>query len=281
LVVRSDKGLGPLTHVGLGHRFVAGRGFAPGERDVAVVNEAFANERLEGSSPVGRRLTVFEGQQPPRDLVIVGVVTGGWTRAYLEGSPRAGSARLLFVPLGDSYSGNLTVYARSPQAGAIGPAFKELLARAAPGALTTSPGTMGDLLSRHSLPFVVLGRILSGVSLIALALASLGLFGVVSLFVARRTREFGVRYALGARPAVIRQIVLRDAARISALGVLAGVALSIPVFFVMRANFVGVRPWDPLATAVGVGAMVLATVVASLWPARRASAIDPLAALRE
>ena len=117
-------------------------------------------------------------------------------------------------------------------------------------------------------------------SVLALVLAWTGLYGTMSYAVARRTREMGVRAALGATPAAIQAVILRDALRPAAAGILAGVALALLAARVIRGLLYGIQPSDP-ATLLVTAATVLGVAFAGAWlPARAAARVDPMAALR-
>jgi ABC-type antimicrobial peptide transport system permease subunit len=125
-----------------------------------------------------------------------------------------------------------------------------------------------------------LSRILTTAGVIALALAALGLYGVVAYTVARRTREIGIRVALGARPSEVVRLFVTDAARLAAIGLACGLPPAFAVTAVLASNLVGGQIGDPLA--IGSVTMVLSAVVlmAAYIPARRAVRVDPIVALR-
>jgi len=262
-----------------GRPLVSGRTFEAGDVDVAVVNESFVAARGADRPVLGKVIEIHEGRDVRRPVVIVGVVSGGWNPSYLRGST-AGPVPEIFVPFGDHAPASGTLFVRSKHPADVAPVLRRMQDQLPMTLVATFDGTLGDLLARDLSALVWLGRIMTGAALLALALAALGLFGVISLLVARRTREFGIRYALGARPAQIGQLVVRHTAAIAFIGVVAGLTLSVPVFFVLRATFIGVQPWDPVAICVAVLALVIICLLAPALPIRHASAVDPLAALR-
>jgi ABC-type antimicrobial peptide transport system permease subunit len=115
---------------------------------------------------------------------------------------------------------------------------------------------------------------------VALALAAVGLYGVVSFGTARRRREFGVRTALGARPVDVRRLVLGEGLRLSAWGIAAGLLAAVPAGLLLRGLLFGVAPADPRTLAAICGVLAASALAASWAPARRAACADPLAALR-
>jgi ABC-type antimicrobial peptide transport system permease subunit len=122
--------------------------------------------------------------------------------------------------------------------------------------------------------------VLAAFALAALVLAGIGVHGVLSYALAQRTREFGVRVALGAEPRRVYGLVLRDGARMIALGVTLGIVGALALSQSMRALLFGVAPRDP-ATFAGVAVVLVAVAFVASWlPARRASRVDPMLALR-
>jgi ABC-type antimicrobial peptide transport system permease subunit len=115
---------------------------------------------------------------------------------------------------------------------------------------------------------------------LALALAAVGVYGVLSYGVSLRRREMGIRMALGARPGAVRALIVRDGARLTAAGALLGLAVAVVATRVLRSMLFGVSPTDPLAFAVAPLALALTALVASLLPARAATRVNPLEALQ-
>ena len=111
-------------------------------------------------------------------------------------------------------------------------------------------------------------------------LAAIGLYGVIAYTVVRRTREIGVRVALGAQPHEVVRLFVWDAARLALIGLGAGIGPAIAIAALLAGSLVGVGMADPTALAGVVGVLTIVTIIAAYVPARRASRIDPLAALR-
>jgi ABC-type antimicrobial peptide transport system permease subunit len=114
----------------------------------------------------------------------------------------------------------------------------------------------------------------------ALVLAIVGIHAVVSYSVAQRTREIGVRLALGATPAGVRALVVGTAMRAVVPGLALGIAIAIADARVLRAMVFGVSPFDPTAIGVALGSLLLAAIVSSAWPAWRATRVNPISAIR-
>jgi len=128
----------------------------------------------------------------------------------------------------------------------------------------------------RKVPLILLGAFAGA----ALLVAMVGLYGVVSFNVARRSREFGIRQALGAAPSQVRRMVLREGTLLAGLGILIGGVLSLGLNRLMQNMLFGVGPGDPVAFLSAAGLMALVTLVASDLPARRATRIEPTVALR-
>jgi putative ABC transport system permease protein len=122
--------------------------------------------------------------------------------------------------------------------------------------------------------------ILGAFSLAALGIAVLGVFGVTSYLVALRSREIGVRMAVGARPADILKMVLGQSFVLVAIGILAGLLGAFALTRVLEGLLFGVKPTDPFTFAMVAGALAISSLLACLAPARRASKVDPIVALR-
>jgi ABC-type antimicrobial peptide transport system permease subunit len=120
----------------------------------------------------------------------------------------------------------------------------------------------------------------SGFGVLALALACVGIYGIMAYSVASRTNEIGIRLALGAQPGQVRGMILRESTALTAAGIAAGLCAALVLARAVRSMLYGVQPWDPATLAVGVG-ILLAVALAARWiPARRAAGVQPMEALR-
>ncbi len=258
----------------MGIAMVEGRAFAAGLRaGEAIVNETLAGELWPGGGAIGSQVRLGSSGAP---ATIVGIARNSHTRSLDRVHP------VFYVPLSAAdLAGALTLVARTsgPPADLVRPLRAAALA-ADPNVAIRTVTTMAERTAIQRWPFVTMSRVLSMCGVLALALAVAGLAGVVSHNVGRRTREFGVRLAIGATPRDLRLDVLRGGARLLGPGLLVGLVSAAMLAELARAVFAGVRAPHPviyLAVAILQAAVVLA---ACLWPARRAARIDPLISLR-
>lgn len=244
---------------------------------VALVNQEFA-DRLLGGSALGEGIKWDEDAEFAR---IVGVVADAKERG-LQAEPEAWA--YLPMVVGDwGYPGmermSLLIRSEAGQAVPV-PAVRQIVARLDPSVPLTSVRTMGEILAgdmaETSFTMTLLG-IAAGV---ALLLGAIGLFGVVSYVVGQRTREIGVRVALGAHSGDIGAMVLRQGAVVVAVGVGIGLIASLALTRLMGTVLYGVESRDPL-TFVGAPVILVCVAIAATWlPARKASRTDPVEALR-
>jgi predicted permease len=262
-------------------RLVAGRHFADEEDAtrprVAIVNRTLALRYFPGENPIGQR--IGDTSLSPQSLKeIVGVVDD-----IREGPLDAEIWPAVYYPFDQSPNTYFEAVVRSaPDAHALLPALHRAVRDARPDVATFGGLSMDDHITRS--PAAHLRRspagLVGGFAAVALALAMVGLHGVVAYTVAQRTREIGVRMALGATPRAVYGLVLRQAGFVTAVGIGAGLALSVAAARSIRGLLFATSPWD--AATLGTVALVLAlaALLASWLPARRAAGVDPALALR-
>jgi predicted permease len=260
----------------------AGRDFTdadghPGAR-VVIVNEALAREALAGADPLGQRL-----RRTGEVYTVVGVV-GDVRQAGLDQAPHPE----LHFPSGDSTAAaapwvpdHLTLVVRTagPPA-AVAAAVRDAARAVDPGAPVFDVQTMDAVVTRslggRRLTLYLLGSFAG----VALALAAAGLYGVIAYLVAQRTRELGVRVALGARPGDVVRLVLWGGARLTALGVGLGLVGALALSRLLEGLLYGVGARDPLTFAAVPVVLAGVALLAAYVPARRAGCVDPLLAIR-
>jgi len=253
-----------------------GAGDIPGSPDVVIVSESLVKQLGGGESPIGRPLRVDAGSEYPEAVYeIVGVVKDSkYMRlrddfgpiAYLPAAqlPRQGQSLQILVASPVDVSGSL----------------RAAVAEVAPSAIITlqsMPAMMRETLMSERL-VATLSELFG---LIAALLASIGLYGVISYSVAGRTREIGIRLALGADRRRISSMIVREAVELLVVGLAAGLLLAYLGGTAASSLLYGLEPHDPASLLLAVMAMAVITCVASLLPVRRAAGVDPMTALRE
>jgi predicted permease len=242
------------------------------QRRVAVINETMARRFWPGRSPLGERVYTEGFEQAPHE--IVGVVRDHKVRSVGE-EPRP----YMHLPIRPSAFIPLAVRTSGPADQAL-PMLRAAILKIEPDIVFTDARPARDVVSATVAPTRIGAGLLGAFGGLALLLAAVGLYGVVAYSVTVRTREIGVRMALGAKPAGILRMVLARAGRLSLIGVAAGAALAALVGRVLGALLYGVSAVDPAAYAAAAAVLLLVVAVASLGPALTAARVDPLRALR-
>ena len=261
----------------IGAVMAAGRDFSDRDRadqpDVVVVNEAAAEVLWPGQDPLGRRIST-RGSTAWRTVVGVvkniKVVTVGE-----EPTPQ------VFFPLAQLFDTPIVVIARTTGnpttlAVTLRNSLKELDASIP----VMSTGILADQVGTALFPVRLAAMLLTVLGLAGLAIAAIGLYGIIAQGVVARTRELGIRIALGAEPAAVSGMVLRDGLKLASLGLAIGLGISALASRVLGAWLYGVSPYDPVAFTVGPAVLLLVAAAACLIPARRATRVDPVTALR-
>ena len=263
----------------MGIAVIAGRTFTPRDDQdappVVAVNQTLAQRYWPGQNPIGQRIVV-PAESGPKSLEIVGVV-GDIRAAGLE-EPVEGE---MYVPLAQNPSPILGLVLKTR----LDPATLAGQLRAAVWSVDREQPVTFVMplkeLASESLAFRRAGMVLAGAfGALALVLAAIGIFGVLSYSVSRRTREIGIRMALGATRTEVASRIMGEGLVMTAVGIGIGVAAALGVSSFLRSVLFEVRPGDPL-TYVAVAVILLAVAgMATLIPARRATGVDPLVALR-
>jgi predicted permease len=271
----------------LGLPLVRGRGFTdrdrPGAPLVAVVNETFARRYWPGQDPLGHRLSTSGDEGP--FLVVVGVARDA-KYGTLGEDPRA----FFYVPFAQDFRfvrsmgafvpATVLVRTGGGDLRALAPAIRQAVQDVDPVVSVSPARPLSDLVGLSTLPARVAGAVLLGFGALGLGLAALGLSGVVAQSVAQRTREFGVRLAIGAGRGSIVRLALAEGSWLVAIGLVVGVALGLVLGRLASSLLFGLSAADPV-TFVGAPALLLAVALVAAWlPARRASRVDPVACLR-
>jgi putative ABC transport system permease protein len=267
----------------LGAIVLSGREFAKTDAvsgaQVAIVNERFAREHWPSQSALGRRLRV-EGSdaRPAESLTVIGVVSN----IEFDRTGQQEVTPLVFVPEQRPLGSFVFIRTSIPSAGIIVALRKEIGALDPRVSIQQGPYPMASWLARRPGYGGVRNNsvILMIFALIALLLAAIGLYAVLAYSIGQRTKEIGVRMAIGAAPADIRGMVLHDGMLPVAIGTIPGLAASLALSRILQSQFVGVSSYDPVMTIVAPVLLIVASLLACLIPARRAVLVDPAVALR-
>ena len=244
----------------------------------AIVNASFAARYFPGVDPVGRTLVVYDDQTFGWSRTIVGVVADVRGHAVSEAA-----APVVFIPHAqhpDVFVPSLIVRSSLPP-GAVAAALRDRIAAYDPQLLVQRIRPMEEVvagaLSRPRFNLLLVG----GFAALGVLLAAIGIYGVVSFLVAERTREIGIRVALGARGADVLRLVVGESMAPVVAGIAAGLAASLVATRAIRTLLFGVTPLDPVSLAGAPALLAAVALLACYLPARRATAVDPLIALRE
>jgi len=243
---------------------------------VAIINEAMARAHFPNEDPLGKQLSYLS--DPPVPMEIVGIVAD-----IREGPLDAPVPPALYIPFNQSTGTFLGVVVRTSQAPtSLLPTLADTVRGINPHIVVTATQTMNDRI--HLSPSAYLHRssawLVGGFAGLALVLGVIGLYGVIAYSVGQRTREIGVRIALGAQRQAVLGLILGEAGWLVALGTAAGLVLSLGAGGLLRGLLFEVSSWD-LPTLVLVGVVLAGSaLLASYLPARRAAAVNPMDALR-
>jgi predicted permease len=275
----------------IGARILRGRGFderdRPGTARVAVVNQDFVRACFPNEDPIGKRFGLG-GYEHRADYTIVGVVNPIRFR-----HPRAPARPMFFLPLlqmnADEWAD--TTKARSNLIESVilrvdglprdlAPRVQRTLGAIDPNLTMLNVATAGEMLGRlmaHEQSIGVLAQIFG---ILALVLASLGLYGITAYAVARRTCEIGVRTALGATRGQVFGLILRGAMAQAAIGLAVGIPAALAAGKLLAGRVYGVKTSDPVILAAAAVVLIVSAAIAGAVPALRASSVDPVKALR-
>jgi predicted permease len=277
----------------VGQPVIRGRGFTDADTAtsqlVAVVNQAFVKKFFPNEDPIGRHFGIFDRKYASA-FEIVGVVADA-----KYNSPRREFRPMYFRPVtqqlevtGDNekmaegssmYIGSITLHFNNPPQN-VDAMVRRTLADIDPNLTIIDLLTLDYQVAGNFNQERLIARLTSLFGLLALVLAAVGLYGITSYAVARRTSEIGLRMALGAdRPNVIR-MVMRGALMLVALGLAIGIPIALLGARLMADQLYGVRAWDPATLALAIGVLAVAAAIAGFIPARRAASIEPMKALR-
>jgi len=245
---------------------------SPGAPPVAVVSKNFASQMLAGHEPLGQWIKV-DGQMRQ----VVGIAEDGPSN-YLHEPP----SPFLFLPYAQMQAvGDVTLMIEtSGEPAALERAGRQELKRYDSRAVVYEAGTLRRQLDQALSNDTILATIASGLGMFGILLTAAGLFGVLQYSVNRRTRELGVRMAMGARPGEIQSLILGESLRMAAYGIPIGLGMLAAAAWFARSLVLGVSPLDPRIYVLSAAAVLGLTLLAAWLPVRRATRVDPMAALR-
>jgi macrolide transport system ATP-binding/permease protein len=242
-----------------------------------IVNKTLADQFMSGLDPLKQQIWfTYSDKEKPRQ--VIGVV-----RDIKEGPLDTPARPAIYTPAEANARLFFSLIIRTEQRpDALVAEVQNAIRQVDPDAITFNVQTMEDRIQRsptaflHRYPAVLAG----GFAFLALLLGTIGLYGLVAYSVSQRTQEIGIRMALGAQRANVLQMVLSQGVRLIVPGVAIGIAAAMLVSYVMRSMLFGIRSWDPVIFAAVTAVLAVVTLAASYLPARAATKVDPMVALR-
>jgi len=265
----------------VGATLVQGRSFSEDDDlskpRVAIINRTLARKYFPGEDPIGKRFGDTD-LSPKSMREIVGVVED-----IRDGALDAEIWPAEYLPVNQNPSTQYSLVVRTEQSGrSFLPTLASTVHQLDPGIVTLDAADMRTRIEDSPSAYIRRSSawLVSAFAATALLLGVIGLYGVIAYSVSQRTREIGVRMALGAEPRAVYGLVLQEAGALTAGGVILGVAGSLAATTLMRKLLFGIESWDAI-TLIAVGVVLgIAAMVASYWPARRAASVNPVDALR-
>jgi len=263
----------------------AGRDFSIADRDgtqpVAIISEAAARQFWPGQDAIGKYLLQptrgpHGPTSPTRPLLVIGVVRDVQSSSLVDGLARSAA----YAPLDQQYVSSLTIVARTTRGQRIADELRALLASMNPNVPIMTAQTLEDSVALGLTPQRVVASVSGSLGIVGLILAGIGIYGVTAFAVARRTREIGIRIALGARRADIISMVLREGLSLTLIGSAVGLMFAAAVSRVLAAFLFGIPPIDPVTFTATTVLFAVIGLAACYVPVRRATHIDPTQALR-
>jgi predicted permease len=244
---------------------------------VAIVSHAFARRYFAGENPVGRRFTFGANPNAPAsEIEIVGVAHDAKYTTLREAEPVT-----IYLPAPQMLDGVANYYVRTTRdPAAIGPGIRAAVREIDPTLPVIDLRTQEQQIERRNSQERLFAQLSGFFGVAALILACVGLYGLMSYLVLQRTGEIGLRLALGAVPAQVLRMVLRESFTLVAVGLVLGLAAAYSVCRFVESMLFGLTAADPLTYAIVAGVLIFVTLLASLRPARRAARVDPMIALR-
>jgi len=281
----------------LGVKIRRGRGFTANDgtpgNETAIINETMAAQLFAGEDPIGRRIRIAQSQAgpaaPPPPPVPAGQPDQYAWRTIVGISPDVmhsppqdtGNLGVMYVPLRQDAPGGTQLLVRSRiEPAAVMRAVQAEVQAVDPDQPVFSVQTLDQMLSQRMWPYRVFGSLFAIFAFIALTMSAVGLYAVMAYSVTQRTAEIGVRMALGAESRQVSWLILRRGLMQTAIGLAIGLVGAFFLSKVMRSLLVAITPSDPVTFATITVILIVVATAACLLPARRATRVDPLIALR-
>jgi predicted permease len=262
-------------------KLLRGRYFADSEDaskpPVVIINQALAKRYFPGEDPIGKKIA--DPDLAPKSIrEVIGIVED-----VKEGSLDSEIWPAVYYPFNQSTDTYFSLVVRTSQAEqSLLPTLVATIREIDPGIGTLDEATMAERINNSPTAYMHRSSawLLGGFAVLALLLGVVGLYGVIAYSVTQRTREIGVRMALGAQRSSVYQLIMKEAGWLAGIGIASGILCSIGAAMLMRGLLFGVQAWDS-ATLVAVSSVLaVSALFASYVPARRAAKVDPMVALR-
>ncbi len=259
-------------------RLVRGRDFNEQDNEkslpVVIVNETFARQFWKGEDPLGKRFSMGDGNAPK--MQVIGIAQDGKYAGLNEDAKP-----FVYRPMFQTFIGTSNLIVRTSSAPeSLLPALRSEIQQLDPTLPIASAKTLVEHMSLPLLPARLAASVFGGFGVLALALASIGIYGVMSYAVLKRVREIGIRLALGAQKADVLKMVIGQGMRLVLMGAAIGLAAALALTRMMTSFLYGVSATDVFTYVVVVLLLTLVALLACYLPARRATKVDPLVALR-
>ena len=269
----------------IGTPILRGRAFEAGDDEtaepVAIVTQKLADVLWPGEEALGKRLRWPGASNSEMTFSVVGVV------GQVASSRASEDVEQVFVPLRQRFASfpeyglwSMIVIRGAIDTATLVPAVQDAMLRVDPTLPFPTITTSESLVARSTEPQRATANISAGLGFLALVLCAIGVYGVVAFAVTNRTREIGVRMAMGATRGEVLRAVFADGIRLAVPGLIVGGVAAAGMAALMRSMLFGLSPLDPVSFIVGGGVLLVVVLLASVVPARRAASVDPMTALR-
>jgi predicted permease len=273
--------VGPQFFPTMSIPILAGRGFNAQDTEnsvpVSVVNQALARKFFPNTNPIGKRFFRAYGDKPTPLIEIVGVCADTRYSDMRRPTPPVHFDLDPQFP----WPGRVTYILRSPlQPAILVPSLRRAVQRIDPDLPLSNIRTQQQQIDASMQQERMFASLTAGFGLLALALACVGIYGIMAYTVSQRTNEIGIRFALGASRSQIRAMVLREAGWLAAAGVVVGLGVAIVLMRLVESMLYGLKPGDPLSLTASTMLLLTMALLAGWIPATRASRVEPMEALR-